>query len=105
MSVVEVVFVPLVLDRLVLAGGAVGVLVFLVRPVVSHGQSPFLFVTHSGRRPRRVSAGVSDKIRLGRESMQRLRWWDALMGEMVGRTPSFRQECESRPSDASTTRP
>ncbi len=46
MSVVEVVFVPLVLDRLVLAGGAVGVLVFLVRLVVSHGQSPFLFVAH-----------------------------------------------------------
>jgi hypothetical protein len=35
-SLVEVVFVPLVLDRLVTAGGAVGVLVSLVRLVLSH---------------------------------------------------------------------
>jgi hypothetical protein len=46
-SVVEVVSVPLVLDRFVSAGGAVGVLVFLVRLVISHGQSPVLFVAHS----------------------------------------------------------
>jgi hypothetical protein len=43
-SVVEVVFVPLVLDRFVSAGGAVWVLVSHVRLVLSHGQPPSLSV-------------------------------------------------------------
>jgi len=50
-SVVEVVFVPLVLDRFVSAGGAVWVLVSHVRLVLSHGQPPFLSVAHSGTSP------------------------------------------------------
>ena len=50
-SVVEVVFVPLVLDRFVSAGGAVWVLVSHVRLVLSHGQPPFLSVAHSGTPP------------------------------------------------------
>ena len=48
-SVVEVVFVPLVLDRFVSAGGAVCVLVSHVRLVLSHGQPPS--VAHFGTPP------------------------------------------------------